>query len=71
MEWMFGQWCAFADWSAGQPVLCQIAIGSLILSMAYLIFVLVLNRIGSWAGDPTFLPPAHPTDPSATRKRGL
>ena len=62
MEWIIEQWISFADWAAGQPVLLQIVIGSLVLSMAYLAFVLVLNRIGAWAGHPTLLPSEHPTD---------
>ncbi len=62
MEWIIEQWIGFADWTASQPVLLQTVIGSLVLSMAYLAFVLVLNLIGSWAGYPTLLPSHHPTD---------
>ena len=70
MERILEQWGAFADWTAGQPVLLQIAIGSLILLTSYLVFTLVLHRIAAWAGCPTLLPPSRPADAGSTNRRG-
>ena len=71
MEWIFQQWVAFADWAASQPVLLQIAIGSFILSMAYLAFVLVIRRIDSWASYPTFPPPDYPAEAGSPERQCL
>ncbi len=71
MEWIFTQWGAFADWAANQPVLLQIAIGSFILSMVYLAFVLVINRINAWAGYPSFPPPDYRAEADSTERQRL
>ena len=52
MEWFMQQWSAFADWAAAQPVLIQVAVGSLVLLLAYFLFVLVLSGLVSWVSHP-------------------
>lgn len=65
MEWLIARWGAFADWAAGQPVLFQIVIGSLVLFTAYLVFVLALSWLSSWVKQPIVFPPARPTNPGS------
>ncbi len=52
MEWFIQQWSTFADWAAAQHVLIQIVVGSLVLLLAYLLFVLVLSGLVSWVRHP-------------------
>ena len=54
MEWFMQQWSAFADWAAAQPVLIQVAVGSLVLLLAYFLFVLVLSGLVSWVRHPLY-----------------
>ena len=68
MDWFFGQWRAFADWTAGQPALVQVAIGSVVLLAAYLVFVLVLSWLSAWVRHPILSPPANPPSPPRQRQ---
>jgi hypothetical protein len=43
MYCLYEQWHALAAWAAGQPVYLQITVGSAILTLAYVLFVLVLS----------------------------
>ena len=43
MLWLYEQWSAFAEWSMGQPAFVRLAIGSAILTVAYLLFVRTLS----------------------------
>ena len=43
MNWLYEQWHAFADWAVGQPVYIQLAIGTTILVVAYVLFALTLS----------------------------
>jgi hypothetical protein len=52
MYWLYEQWHALAGWAAGQPVYLQITVGSAILSLAYVLFVLVLSSL---AGSPKLI----------------
>ena len=45
MEWLLENWRGFADWAAGQPVLVQIVIGTVLLTLAYVVFVGVLTKL--------------------------
>lgn len=45
MYWLYEQWHALADWASGQPVYLQITVGSAILTLAYILFVLVLSSL--------------------------
>ena len=45
MYWLYEQWHAFADWAAGQPLYIQLAIGSAVLTVAYLLFSFTLSRL--------------------------
>ena len=44
---LLGHWRALADWTASQPVLVQLAVGSTILLAAYVAFVLVIRTVTS------------------------
>ena len=50
---LYVQWHAFAAWAAGQPVYLQVTVGSAILTLAYILFVLVLSSL---AGTPKLIP---------------
>ena len=67
MEWFMDKWGAFADWTAGQPALLRVLIGSLFLLLAYLLFVTVLSWISSWAREPFFVPLRPGTDTGSKR----
>jgi hypothetical protein len=53
MYCLYEQWHALAAWAAGQPVYLQITVGSAILTLAYVLFVLVLSSL---AGTPKLIP---------------
>ena len=63
MEWMIGQWSAFADWAASQLAPFRILIGSLVLLAAYLVFALVLKGLGAWVRQPILTSPGETTEP--------
>ncbi len=56
MEWLFAIWKGFADWAAAQPVLVRIAIGTVLLSLAYALFVCILAKL---TGRPPPVPRPH------------
>ncbi len=56
MDWFVKSWHAFADWAAAQPVVVQIAIGTVLLTLAYALFVCILAKI---TGRPPVLPRSH------------
>ena len=53
MEWLFENWQRFADWAAAQSVVVQIAIGTVLLTLAYAVFVCILAKL---TGRPPVLP---------------
>lgn len=53
LYWLYEKWHALAAWGAGQPACVRIAVGSAILTLAYILFVLVLSSL---AGTPKLIP---------------
>ena len=47
MDYLLGYWRSCAEWALGQPVSIQIALGSAILSVAYILFVRFLQALTS------------------------
>ena len=56
MEWFFDNWQSFADWAAAQSVVVQITVGTILLTLAYGVFVCVLTKL---TGRPPALPRSH------------
>ena len=45
MEWLFHNWQSFAAWTAAQSVVVQVTIGTILLTLAYAVFVCVLSKL--------------------------
>ena len=45
MERLLTEWNALATWALGQPVVVQIAVGSAVLIVAYILFVATLTML--------------------------
>ncbi len=45
MDRLLAEWHAVANWALGQPVIVQVAVGSAVLLLAYVLFVVVLTML--------------------------
>lgn len=45
MRWIVEQWAAFADWTAAQPLVIKLAVGSTLLLIAYVLFAFLIARL--------------------------
>ncbi len=45
MSWIVEQWAAFAGWTAAQPLIIRLAVGSALLFLAYLLFAFLITRL--------------------------
>ncbi len=43
MDRLLSEWNAIATWALGKPVIIQVAVGSAVLVLAYVLFVAVLT----------------------------
>ncbi len=52
MGYLVEIWRAFADWAASQPLLVQLVVGSTLLLIAYILFVIVLSKLTAPPREP-------------------